>query len=43
MIAFLRKALASRRRARALTRLRNAAADGSVDLALLEVKQNYRR
>jgi len=43
MSAFLRQALARRRRRRALTRLRGAAAAGSVDLALLEDKRNYRR
>jgi hypothetical protein len=43
MSAFLRKALARWRRGRALTRLRDAAADGSFDLALLEDKRNYRR
>jgi len=41
--AFLHKAFASWRRARALTRLRGAARNGSFDLALLEDKMNYRR
>lgn len=41
--AALREVLANRRRALALTRLREAAADGGVDLALLRDKQNYRR
>ncbi len=35
--------LENRRRAMALTRLREAAADGGFDLALLEDKTNYRR
>jgi hypothetical protein len=43
MSAFLRETLARRRRGRALTRLRGAAAAGSLDLALLEDKRNYRR
>lgn len=41
--AALREVLTNRRRALALTRLRDAAADGAVDLALLQDKQNYRR
>ena len=39
----LREVLENRRRAVALTRLREAAADGAFDLALLEDKKNYRR
>jgi Arc/MetJ family transcription regulator len=39
----LREVLENRRRALALTRLREAAADGAFDLALLADKQNYRR
>jgi Arc/MetJ family transcription regulator len=39
----LREVLVSRRRPRALTRLRDAGADGACDLALLQDKQNYRR
>ncbi|MBO0804435.1 MAG: type II toxin-antitoxin system VapB family antitoxin [Nocardiopsaceae bacterium] len=39
----LREVLENRRRALALTRLREAAADGAFDLALLQDKQNYRR
>jgi Arc/MetJ family transcription regulator len=41
--AALREVMATRRRALALTRLRDAAADGALDLALLQDKQNYRR
>jgi Arc/MetJ family transcription regulator len=41
--AALREVLTYRRRALALTRLRDAAADGAFDLALLQDKQNYRR
>jgi Arc/MetJ family transcription regulator len=41
--AALREVLANRRRAVALTRLRDAANDGAVDLGLLQEKQNYRR
>ena len=41
--AALREVLTNRRRALALTRLRDAAADGAVDLALLQNKHNYRR
>jgi Arc/MetJ family transcription regulator len=39
----LREVLENRRRAVALTRLREAAVDGGFDLALLEDKANYRR
>ncbi len=39
----LREVLENRRRAVALTRLREAAADGGFDLALLEDKADYRR
>ena len=39
----LREVLENRRRAVALTRLREAAEDGAFDLALLEDKANYRR
>ena len=39
----LREVLENRRRAVALTRLREAAADGAFDLALLADKENYRR
>jgi Arc/MetJ family transcription regulator len=39
----LREVLENRRRALALARLRDAAADGAFDLALLEDKRNYRR
>jgi Arc/MetJ family transcription regulator len=39
----LRAVLETRRRAVALTRLRETAADGGFDLALLEDKANYRR
>jgi Arc/MetJ family transcription regulator len=41
--AALREVLTNRRRALALTRLRDAAADGAFDLTLLQDKQNYRR
>ena len=41
--AALHEVLTNRRRALALTRLRDAAADGAFDLALLQDKQNYRR
>jgi Arc/MetJ family transcription regulator len=41
--AALREVLANRRRAMALTRLRDAATDGAFDLAILEDKQQYRR
>jgi Arc/MetJ family transcription regulator len=39
----LREVLESRRRAVALTRLREAAAEGVFDLGVLEDKRNYRR
>ncbi len=39
----LREVLENRRRAVALTRLRETAADGGFDLALLEDKAHYRR
>jgi Arc/MetJ family transcription regulator len=39
----LREVLEIRRRALALTRLRDAAEDGAIDLALLQDKRNYRR
>ena len=39
----LREVLESRRRAVALTRLRESAADGGFDLELLADKRNYRR
>ena len=39
----LREVLENRRRAVALTRLREAAADGPFDLGVLEDKRNYRR
>jgi Arc/MetJ family transcription regulator len=39
----LREVLENRRRALALTRLREAAADGAFDLDLLADKGNYRR
>jgi hypothetical protein len=42
MSASLREVLASWQRKRALIRLREAAADGWFDLALLEDKRNYR-
>jgi Arc/MetJ family transcription regulator len=41
--AALRAVLDTRRRALALTRLRDAAADGAFDLALLQDKRDYRR
>ena len=41
--AALREVLQHRRRAVALTRLREAAEDGAFDLALLEDKRNYRQ
>lgn len=41
--AALRDVLETRRRALALTRLQDAAADGAVDLELFEDKRNYRR
>jgi hypothetical protein len=39
----LREVLANRRRAVALTRLRDAATEGAFDLAVLQDKQRYRR
>ncbi|PZG40989.1 antitoxin [Spongiactinospora gelatinilytica] len=39
----LREVLENRRRALALIRLREAAAEGAFDLGLLEDKRNYRR
>ncbi len=39
----LQEVLQYRRRALALTRLREAVADGAFDLALLQDKRNYRR
>ena len=39
----LREVLENRRRAVALTRLREAAAEGTFDLGVLEDKRNYRR
>jgi Arc/MetJ family transcription regulator len=39
----LREVLESRGRALALARLREAAAEGAIDLAQLTCKQNYRR
>ena len=39
----LREVLENRRRAVALTRLREATADGAFDLTLLADKANYRR
>ena len=39
----LREVLENRRRAVALTRLREAAAEGAIDLGLLDDKRNYRR
>ena len=39
----LREVLENRRRALALTRLREAAEDGAFDLELLRDKRNYRR
>ena len=41
--AALREVLENRRRAVALTRLREAAEEGAFDLELLADKQNYRR
>jgi Arc/MetJ family transcription regulator len=41
--AALREVLQNRRRALALTRLRDAVSDGAFDLALLQDKRNYRR
>lgn len=41
--AALRAVLDTRRRAVALTRLRDAATDGAFDLALLQDKRDYRR
>ena len=41
--AALREVLANRRRAVALTRLREAASEGAFDLGLLQDKQNYRQ
>jgi Arc/MetJ family transcription regulator len=41
--AALREVLENRRRALALTKLREATADGAFDLALLADKANYRR
>lgn len=41
--AALREVLENRRRAMALTRLRDAASEGAFDLALLQDKRNYRR
>jgi Arc/MetJ family transcription regulator len=41
--AALREVLENRRRALALTRLRDAASDGAFDLTLLQDKRNYRR
>jgi Arc/MetJ family transcription regulator len=41
--AALREVLANRRRAMALTRLRDAAADGAFDLTQLQDKRDYRR
>jgi Arc/MetJ family transcription regulator len=41
--AALREVLENRRRALALTRLRDAASDGAFDLGLLQDKRNYRR
>ena len=41
--AALREVLENRRRALALTKLRQATADGAFDLALLADKENYRR
>jgi Arc/MetJ family transcription regulator len=41
--AALREVLTSRRRALALTKLREATADGAFDLSLLADKKNYRR
>jgi Arc/MetJ family transcription regulator len=41
--AALLEVMTTRRRALALTRLRDAATDGAFDLALLQDKQHYRR
>jgi Arc/MetJ family transcription regulator len=41
--AALREVIANRRRAMALTRLREAADEGAFDLGLLQDKENYRR
>jgi Arc/MetJ family transcription regulator len=41
--AALREVLENRRRALALTKLREVTADGAFDLALLADKRNYRR
>jgi Arc/MetJ family transcription regulator len=41
--AALREVMESRRRALALTRLRDAATEGAFDLALLQDKRSYRR
>jgi len=41
--AALRQVLETRRRALALTRLRDATTDGGFDLTLLQDKQHYRR
>lgn len=41
--AALRDVLETRRRAMALTRLQDAAAEGAFDLSLFEDKRNYRR
>ncbi len=41
--AALREVIANRRRAVALTRLREAADEGAFDLSLLHDKENYRR
>jgi Arc/MetJ family transcription regulator len=41
--AALREVLENRRRALALTRLREAASDGAIDLASLQDKRVYRR
>ena len=41
--AALREVIANRRRAMALTRLREAANEGAFDLGLLHNKENYRR
>ena len=41
--AALREVLENRRRALALTRLRDAASEGAFDLALLQDKRDYRR
>jgi Arc/MetJ family transcription regulator len=41
--AALREVISNRRRAMALTRLREAADEGAFDLGLLHDKENYRR